>query len=136
MKHLFFTVLVLCSLTVFAQLGFTKAEIIRAYGNDYAFSVLDNGEPYMVYKKQAYSASSGVYTQVMGLYFVTPSSGEPVCYLWKIFLPDTETNANIIYYNNTFPVIGNTRWKDYTLGVIYDIEVKDGWCIISAWYDN
>ncbi|SDX33034.1 hypothetical protein SAMN05216556_1255 [Aequorivita viscosa] len=27
------------------------------------------------------------------------------------------------------------KWKNYETGVVYKLEVEDGVCIITAWYD-
>ena len=56
--------------------------------------------------------------------------------MWKVFEPDTETNSNVLYYNKQYVKIGNMKWKDYRTGVVYSMDVNDGFCIITAWLET
>jgi hypothetical protein len=62
--------------------------------------------------------------------------GSEICYLWKIIEPSSETNSNVAHYKSKFVETDYMQWKDYERNIIYDIVVKDGICIITAWWDN
>lgn len=128
--------LVLFSVSSMAQLARTKSEIINQFGYDYEAGIADDGTPYIYYEREMETTQSGVYTQVKAMYFFTTEEGDVLCYMWKVFEPDTETNYNVAYYNSRFVKIGNKKWKDYETDIVYLIEVKDGFCVITAWLET
>jgi len=136
MKKLIFAVLVLLTMTSVAQLAQTKSTIIRELGYDYTSDVADDGTPFIMYETKMQSDASGYYSQFKAIYFFTASTGETLCYMWKIFEPASETNYNVAWYNKRYVKIGTTRWKDYATDIVYDIEVKDGICVITAWLES
>ena len=119
-----------------AQLAVTKADIIAEFGYDYQSGIADDGTPYIYYERSMETVQSGVYTQVKAMYFFTTETGETLCYMWKVFEPDTETNYNVSYYNNQYVKIGSMKWKDYRTGVVYSIHVAEGLCVITAWLET
>lgn len=136
MKKLIFAILVLFSMTSMAQLAATKSEIIAKYGYNYESGIADDGSPYIYYEREMETSQSGAYTQIRAMYFFTTEEGDVLCYMWKVFEPDTETNSNVLYYNNQYVKIGNMKWKDYRTGVVYSMDVNDGLCIITAWLET
>lgn len=136
MKKLIFAILVLFSMTSMAQLAATKSEIIAKYGYNYESGIADDGSPYIYYEREMETSQSGAYTQIRAMYFFTTEEGDILCYMWKVFEPDTETNYNVAYYNGQYVKIGSMKWKDYRTGVVYSIHVAEGLCVITAWLET
>lgn len=122
--------------TAKAQLFQTRSEIIKDKGYNYTTGVTDDGTKYIRYDKEMNTKASGSYTQAKVIYFTKLDDGREICYMWKILEPSSETNSNVAYYKSKFVETAYMQWKDYEINVIYDIVVKDGVCVITAWYDN
>lgn len=118
-----------------AQLLQTRADIIKINGYGYTSGVTDGGTKYITYEKQMNTNASGNYTQVKAIYFTKLDNGSEICYMWKIIEPSSETNSNVSLLKKDFVEIAYMQWKDYEKNIIYDIDVKDGLCIITAWWD-
>lgn len=129
--------LILSFQSVKAQLFQTRAAIINEFGNDYTTGLTDDGETkYITYEKTLNTKVSGSFTQTRVFYFTTLDGGTEFCFMWKIIDPSSETNSNVAFYKSKYVEVDYMQWKDYEKSVIYDIVVKDGLCIISAWFDN
>jgi hypothetical protein len=128
--------LLLCSLSIKAQLFQTRSIIIEEYGHEYTTGVTDDGTKYIVYDKRLFTNASGTYTQTKAIYFTILENGSEICYMWKILEPSSETNTNVTLFKSKFVEIDYLQWKDYETNIIYDIDVKDELCIITAWWDN
>lgn len=122
--------------TARAQLFQTRSDIISKEGYGYTIGVTDDGTKYIRYDKEMNTKASGSYTQAKVIYFTKLDDGREICYMWKILEPSSETNSNVAYYKSKFVETAYMQWKDYEINVIYDIVVKDGICVITAWYDN
>jgi hypothetical protein len=122
--------------TAKAQLFQSRSDIISKDGYGYTTGVTDDGTKYIRYDKEKNTKASGSYTQVKVIYFTKLDDGSEICYLWKIIEPSSETNSNVAHYKSKFVETDYMQWKDYERNIIYDIVVKDGICIITAWWDN
>lgn len=118
-----------------AQLLQTRADIIKENGYGYTSGITDDGTKYITYETKVKTNASGNYTRVKAIYFTKLDNGTEICYMWKILEPSSETNSNVALFKKDFVEISYMRWKDYEHNIIYDIEVKDGICIITAWWD-
>lgn len=122
-----------------AQLLQTRSAIIKELGYlgyGYKTGISDDGINYIYYDKEMNTIASGKYIQRKIMYFTKLDDGSEVCYLWKIIEPSSETNTNVANYRKKFVQIGHMQWKDYEINVMYEIIVKDGYCLILAWYDD
>jgi hypothetical protein len=135
-KMLVVTCLLLGLQTVTAQIGKSRTDIIKDEGYNYTSGVTDDGIKYITYEKSVSTNASGNYTQTKAIYFTKLDDGTEICYMWKILEPASETNNNVAYYKKKYIETAYMQWKDYEISIIYDIVVKDGLCIITAWYDN
>ena len=128
--------LCLCSQSIKAQIFQTRAEIIKDKGYGYTAGVADDGTKYIYYENELNTNASGNYTQRRVIYFTKLDDGTEICFSWKILEPSSETNSNVAYYKSKYVEVAYMQWKDYERNIIYDIVVKDGLCIITAWWDN
>jgi len=122
--------------TVLAQIHQSRSAIVKEYGYDYSEGVTNDGTKYISYKKDMKTIPSGSYTRTKAYYFTKLDDGTEICYLWKIIEPSSETNTNVAGYKSKLVELGYMQWKDYETNIIYEIEVKDGLCITTAWWDN
>ena len=128
--------LILNTIQVKAQLSESRSDIIKEKGYSYKSGITNDGVKYITYDKKVNTNASGSYTQTKGFYFTKLDDGAEICYMTKIIEPSSETNSNVSYLKNKFVEVDYMQWKDYENGIIYDIVVKDGLCITSAWRDN
>ncbi len=128
--------LCLSSRSIKAQIFQTRAEIIKEKGYGYTAGVTDDdGTKYIYYDDELNTNASGKYTRRKVMYFMNLDNGSEICYMWKIIEPSSETNSNVAYFKSNFVEVAYMQWKDYEYNIIYDMVVKDGLCIISAWCD-
>lgn len=119
-----------------AQLLKTKGDIIKEYGSIYEADVADDGTNYIVYEKQYNNNARGEYTQHKAIYFTELDNGKEICSMWKLFEPSTETNSTISYFKDNFVEIGYMEYKDYENEILYNVNVDDVLCIVTAIFDN
>lgn len=120
-----------------AQIGMEKDDILKEYGYDYESGTTDDGTKYIVYKKDYETNASGKYEQHKAIYFVNLENGKEICNMWKILEPSSETNTNVSYFKKKgYVEVDYMQWKDYENSILYDINVDDGICIITAIYDS
>lgn len=117
------------------QIFQSRSDIIKEYGYSYESGTTKDGTKYIYYDKEFTSEQSGKYTQRKAIYFTTLEDGTEVCNFYKILEPSTETNPWVSYFKKNMVEIEYMKWKDYETGVVYKLEVEDGVCIITAWYD-
>src|ERR1035437_5991908 len=122
--------------TVHAQLGHTRSEITDKFGNNFYKSGTSNlGEPYVIYKTQDSSATSGSYTKTLGFYFKNSEDGTEYCNEQLIMEPLTELNNCVEYYKGKYEEIGNMKYRDNTNKVIFKVSVIDNHCAVRIWYE-
>lgn len=119
----------------FAQIGQSRSDIIKEKGYSYKSGTADDGTKYITYEEEFSTEQSGTYTQYMGIYFSTIDDGTEICHFWKIVEPSSETNPWVSYFKKNMVEVEYMRWKDYESNILYKLEVEDGICIITAWYD-
>jgi len=125
------------SITTKAQLYQKRADIIEDLGDNFTADSTDDGTKYILYEKEYTTDASGTYTRNKIIYFVELEDGTEICNMWKIIEPSSETNSNVKYFRNQdYVFLGSMQWKDYESSILYDIIVKDGFCIITAIYDD
>ena len=124
------------SQTIKAQIFQTREDIIKENGYSYTSGVTDDGTKYIYYNKELNTKASGKYTHRKAIYFMKLDNGSEICYMWKILEPSSETNSNVAYYKSKYVEIAYMQWKDYERNIIYDIVVEDGFCVITAWWDD
>jgi hypothetical protein len=129
------TILIIASHESFGQIGQIRSDIIKEEGFNYESGTADDGTKYIAYEKEFTTEQSGTYTQYKVIYFMTLDDGTEFCHYWKILEPSSETNPNVAYFKKNLVEVDYMKWKDYESGVIYTIDVEDGLCIITAWYD-
>ena len=120
----------------FAQIYKTESNIIEELGAPDETGVTDDGKEYIVYKKELETKASGEYTRHKVMYFAKLEDGTEICDMWKIFEPSTETNSFVSYFKDTFVEVDYMQWKDYETEILYDVEVEDKICIVTAVFDN
>jgi len=118
-----------------AQIGRSKAEIIRQHGQNYEFGRLDDGTPYIYYDRQETTEQSGTYVSTKAYYFFEADDGRQLCYKTVLLEPASETNAWVKTLNEDLVKIGYLEWKDYETNIFYKIEVEDGICALLVQYD-
>ena len=122
--------------TIKAQIFQNRADVINKNGYDYTSRVTDNGIKYITYDRKMNTKASGSYTQTKAIYFTKLDNGTEICYMWKIIEPSSETNSNVASYKSRLVEIAYMQWKDYEKSIIYDIVVKDGFCLVTARGDD
>ena len=125
-----------CFQTADAQIFQTRSEIIETHGTPFYAGVTDKGENYLFYKIPITTESSDTYHQRRILYFKKSQDGTETCYKWKILEPSTETKLNATSFKENLVQVDQNTWKDYGKGIVYEMEVNNRVCSITAWYDN
>src|ERR1035437_7983974 len=88
--------------TVHAQLGNSRSEITGKFGtNFYKNGTSKQGEPYIVYKIQDSTATSGSFTERVCFYFTKSDDGTEYCNEQLILDPLSELNYWVEYYRAT-----------------------------------
>lgn len=137
LKYVLLVVTMLMSITSFGQLFQSREEIIRNnVGVSFKTDFTKDGNRFMYYEKPMKSNASGNYNLYKAMYFLNLENGSEICVKWSVIEPASETNSNVAYFKKKYVEIGYMRWKDYENNIIYDIEVKDGMCIVTAWWDD
>ena len=124
-------------ITLNAQVGSTKAEIIKEFGTTFEEDkTTDDETPYIVYEKEFETNASGKYIRKSAFYFTENKSKELICFLRKIIEPTSEINAFVKYYNGKgYVKINELKWKNYENNMVYELEIDDGSCILSVYRD-
>ncbi|MCB7481614.1 hypothetical protein [Christiangramia sediminis] len=122
-------------LNVQAQIFQEKEEIIKDLSS-YESGVADDGSEYIYFDKEIETDASGKYTRRKVVYFVELDDGTKICNMWKIFEPSSETNSSVAFFKAKYVEVDYMQWKDYENEILYDVEVEDEICIITAIYDN
>ncbi len=122
-------------LKVNGQVLQSRSDIIKENGYGYESGVTDDGTKYIYYDKEVTTEQSGKYTQCKAIYFTKLDDGTEICKFWRILEPKSETNPNVSYMKKNFVEVDYMKWKDYETGILYKIEVEEGLCITTAWYD-
>lgn len=128
-------ILLLSSQNSEAQLSYTRSEIIKEKGNDYESGATDDGRKSIMYNEHFNSEKSGNFTRFSFFFFKTLANGKEICNLIRIIDPSSETNSNVGYFKKNLIEIDYMKWKDYESNVIYQIELVDGLCMTSIYYD-
>ncbi|WP_218597752.1 hypothetical protein [Polaribacter sp. NJDZ03] len=138
MKKIITLTLIFFSLiTLNAQIGLTKAEIIEEFGTTFEEDkTTDDKTPYIVYEKEFDTKASGKYTRKSAFYFTENKSKELICFLRKVIEPSSEINSFVKYYNGKgYVKINELKWKNYENNIAYELEIDDGSCILSVYRD-
>jgi hypothetical protein len=135
------TTLLLCVLVKFsfAQIWKELSAVKKEYWPNYEQGYTEPNEKgnklyYIAYETKKESEASGKYTEIKVMYFFDDKP-DAICIKWKIIEPITETNPNVKYFNRELVRLKEMLWKDYETGLLYQLEVGDGLCIISCYYD-
>ncbi|WP_203295981.1 hypothetical protein [Luteirhabdus pelagi] len=134
-KTTLFLFLFFTSPLVFAQIGWSQAEVVENFGDQYEVGTTDDGMSYIKYDTEQYSRRSGTYVRTKVIYFFENSDGNEVCHLWKTFDPYSETNMVVSNIQQNKAKINHRTWKDYGENTVYEVAVKSGYCVVTAWYD-
>lgn len=122
---------------VYAQLHQKKSDILKAEGSNYESGSRSDGTEYIIYKKDYNSDEGDDYIVHKVFYFVELETGTKACYMWKIFTPSSETNAQVAFFKRQgYIEVGYMQWKDYENNTLYDIKVEDNFCVITAVYND
>ena len=122
--------------TVNAQLGRTRSEITEKFGeNFYKTGRSNEGDPYIIYKTEDSSATSGSYAKTLGFYFRKSDDGTEYCNEQLIMEPLSELNNWVEYYKSKYEEIGNMKYRDNTNKVIFKVSVIDNHCAVRMWYE-
>ena len=62
--------------------------------------------------------------------------GKQICNMWKILEPSSETNSTVSFLKDKYVEVDYMQWKDYETEILYDVEVEDEVCIVTAVYDD
>ena len=111
MKNITLTAILFLLLPFFAQaqLGHSRADIVKSKGNNYESLFTNSGQPYISYKSTLHTDASGNYTNYTCFYF----DKKDTCTMVLIIEPLTEINAWVIYLNKKYVNTGELTWKDY-----------------------
>ncbi len=119
-----------------AQILQTKSEVMEIYGTPFYSGTTEKGENYLYYKIPMKTKTSGTYDQGRVLFFEKDEKGIEYCYRFKILEPSSETIYNITAFNRDLVQTGESEWKDFAKGIIYQLKEDNGVCKIQARYDN
>jgi hypothetical protein len=122
-------------LNIQAQIYQEKEEIIKEL-DSYESGVADDGSEYIYFDKELKTKASGEYTRTKVIYFVELEDGTKICNMWKILEPSSETNSSVAIFKNKYVEVDYMQWKDYENEILYDVEVDEKVCIVTAVYDN
>jgi hypothetical protein len=122
-------------LNVQAQIFQEKEEVIKNL-DAYESGKTDDGIEYIYFDKDFETKASGEYTRRKVIYFVELEDGTKVCNMWKILEPSSETNSTVAFFKEKYVEVDYMQWKDYEKEILYDVEVEDEICIVTALYDN
>jgi hypothetical protein len=130
------TLFLLFNIKATSQIFQHRADVIKEKGDDYITGETSDGIKYISYDKKTTTKASGEHIQTKAIYFQKREDGVEFCTGWKVIEPISETNSIIAYYKGKFVEIAYMQFKDYEINVIYDVVVKDDFCIITATWDN
>lgn len=119
-----------------AQIFKSRSDIIEEYGTGYEADVATDGTKYIVYENEYDTRASGEYIQLKAIYFTELDDGTEICNMWRIMEPSTETNSTISYLKDNFVETGYMEFKDYENEILYNVEVDEGHCILTATFNN
>lgn len=119
-----------------AQIFQNKNDILKELGTPDDRGVSDDGLNYIVYEEDFNTKASGEYTRHKVIYFVEMEDGKQICNMWKILEPSSETNSTVSFLKDKYVEVDYMQWKDYETEILYDVEVEDEVCIVTAVYDD
>lgn len=105
----------------FAQLGYTRSEIIDKNGSRYETGVANDGFPYFFYIKPESSAVSGYYQSYNTFYF----NKEGICSMMLVSEPVAEANSWVATLNKRYVKLAELEWKDYATGKVIIITTDE-----------
>jgi len=119
-----------------AQIGQSRADIIAKYGPNTGAGVSDDGEAYIVYETEFTSERYGAYKQAKAIYFTEMSDGRQLCTRWLLIDPAYMINTWVKLLNKAFVKVGSMEWKDLKNPICYTLEIKEGFCLLKAYFDQ
>jgi hypothetical protein len=115
-----------------AQLGSTKAEIIKEF-EDYTLDVADDGTDYITY-----SVDYKNYTRVVACYLTEKKdANQQTCVRVLMIEPKFETNNWVKWFNDeNFVKLEGMKWKDYENSVTYKVILEGENCLVFKEFDT
>ena len=120
------------SVSIFAQIGSKKSEIIKDH-KDYKMEVANNGRDYI-----SYTNTFENYDQIVACYLSKKEENkEQFCYRVLMIEPSSETNNWIKFFNDkNFVKLEGMIWKDYENSIVYKVSVEKGNCLVVKYFDT
>ena len=111
MKKILYATILFLLFPIFAtaQLGHTRADIIKSRNANFESLVTKSGQPYISYETTMTTEASGSYTNYSSFYF----DKDGYCSMVLIIEPLSEINAWVIFLNKKYVKTGELSWKDY-----------------------
>lgn len=122
--------------TASAQIFQTKNYIIENYGDDYTSYIAFDNTNYFTYEDEFETEASGTFTQTLVLYFAELDDKTEICYMFKIFTPETEIESLKRYISDKLVQIDTAEWKDYDNKILYQISTHSGLSVLTVVYDE
>lgn len=122
--------------TASAQIFQTKNYIIENYGDDYTSYIAFDNTNYFTYEDEFETEASGTFTQTIAMYFVELDDKTEMCYMFKIFVPETEINTLKSYIRENLVQTDTAEWKDYDNKILYQISTHSGLSVLTVVYDE
>ncbi len=122
--------------TASAQIFQTKNYIIENYGDDYTSYFAFDNTNYFTYEDEFETEASGTFTQTIAMYFVELDDKTEMCYMFKIFVPETEINTLKSYIRENLVQTDTAEWKDYDNKILYQISTHSGLSVLTVVYDE
>lgn len=122
--------------TASAQIFQTKTNIIQKYGSDYTAHTANDNTKYITYNDEIETEDRGTFTQTIAMYFVELDDKTEMCYMFKIFVPETEINTLKSYIRENLVQTDTAEWKDYDNKMLYQITTGAGLCVLTVVYNE
>lgn len=124
--------LIFLAKNVNSQIGSKKSKIIDDHKN-YTLETTDDGTEYISFEVEYKN-----YTQSVACYLTEKKENkEQICYRVLMIEPKSETNNWIKWFNDkNFIKLNGLVWKDYGNATVYEIEVKEGSCLMTKYFDE
>ena len=133
-------ILLLNAYVVNAQLWKELSEVIKIYGYDFTIGYKQVGyseKKYFRYEKVIPKEVDWKFNEGFTRFYTmkTKDGSDEFCSEIDIFLPSSYINLVVSYFKNKLYVQeAYMIWKNYETQVVYEVNVKDGYCIINISY--
>jgi hypothetical protein len=110
-----------------AQIYKTRSDIINMHGYDYTSEITDSGVKYMLYTTKDITKSR--------TFFFKNHNGTEIVFRTGTIGLASDLDIYIDIFQSKYVKIGYMKWKDYEANMIYEIELKGGFCVITISHD-